>query len=796
VGSRHRRKGGRVTPKGTRPRHSGPGPAAVSVMPAGLDELLPRFDDELAVFRDAEAASFVSLFSAESRPSNVIDLRPTDDQPPSAGEVLDVLGDLGPRPPQRVVDTVAAFATYGGAAATEARKTLGSFARQPSAAASGFGQGTVTSTMVIEDVFGETTQYLFGLSYPDGSEGAVALLIDKLLGGIVKDTVVMNDVATFTDLADDNDEVDYRPGNVNQAAAAIDDAYAMNDRTIGIDEMVDDDVAAVRPLVEKVLAPVSREWVEHEPVPAEVRSGLVNEFLGWAHETHPTVSDDVLSWSSSAIDFAADRGTGDPLKWSPNSVVGFLQWSSDKIMAAPDELRQIPEMLAIFLPWAHTRAGWGDRYLDQALDAIDRVLPLFEEVISGSAARSPVQQVVREALAGVDLDDPDAISAAIERYNLGLELPGLGLEVPALTVPPVGGSHPEPFDPSGTGAAAESATRVAELASVSARAIFDDEYVTLVRRLTADAARADPALFARGRADIWAAGVVYAVAQLNDIIGGWGPMSMFSDELVSRLAGAPGTITSKAAAIRSAVGEQRWSLNPRFQHSGAHFDLTDSGYGFGSRGFGGGDGLGRGGATGGSLAEYEPPPPVIAYDRLPAGSAFVLRCELVDLPVWRTVRVPASATLFELHRVLQRVFDWDDYHLHLFTVGRHRYTADPDPDWAPGLEEDRDDTQVRLDELVRPGAVFDYVYDFGDNWEMRIRVEELLEPGPGSDRLELLDGAGDAPPEDCGGTWGYNDLIAALSDPNHPDHAELSTWAGDFRPGSFDLETTATRLRD
>ena len=54
-----------------------------------------------------------------------------------------------------------------------------------------------------------------------------------------------------------------------------------------------------------------------------------------------------------------------------------------------------------------------------------------------------------------------------------------------------------------------------------------------------------------------------------------------------------------------------------------------------------------------------------------------------------------------------------------------------------------------------------------------------------------IDGRRACPPEDCGGPWGYSDLLAILADPTHPEHAERVEWiegmhAGPFRPDAFD----------
>ena len=46
-----------------------------------------------------------------------------------------------------------------------------------------------------------------------------------------------------------------------------------------------------------------------------------------------------------------------------------------------------------------------------------------------------------------------------------------------------------------------------------------------------------------------------------------------------------------------------------------------------------------------------------------------------------------------------------------------------------------------------------------------------------------------APPEDCGGVWGYYDMLNAIADPDHEMHEELSEWVGeDFDPEAFDRD--------
>jgi len=48
------------------------------------------------------------------------------------------------------------------------------------------------------------------------------------------------------------------------------------------------------------------------------------------------------------------------------------------------------------------------------------------------------------------------------------------------------------------------------------------------------------------------------------------------------------------------------------------------------------------------------------------------------------------------------------------------------------------------------------------------------------------------PPEDCGGIWGYQELVEILTDPGHPEHGNRLEWLGlssahEFDPAAADL---------
>jgi hypothetical protein len=132
---------------------------------------------------------------------------------------------------------------------------------------------------------------------------------------------------------------------------------------------------------------------------------------------------------------------------------------------------------------------------------------------------------------------------------------------------------------------------------------------------------------------------------------------------------------------------------------------------------------------------------------------------------------------------------WENSHLHAFTIGGQQYG---DPEF---LEDAEDEERMRLAALVKSGVSrFLYTYDFGDDWEHMVLIEKRVPPDDGNPLPRCVAGNLACPPEDCGGTWGYDELLEILADPSHPDHADRKEWAGNLRPDEFDIATVNTAL--
>jgi hypothetical protein len=156
-------------------------------------------------------------------------------------------------------------------------------------------------------------------------------------------------------------------------------------------------------------------------------------------------------------------------------------------------------------------------------------------------------------------------------------------------------------------------------------------------------------------------------------------------------------------------------------------------------------------------------------------------------PVWRRLQLGADTRLDHLHEMIVAAFGWQDYHMHVFASGPDEFGV-PDPEL--GFTDER---HVSLGQLI--GGIGDrlrYTYDFGDDWQHEIVVEDLLDADPEIHYPVLVAAKGTCPPEDCGGPWGYAELKEILADPSHEQHQQMLDWLGLDNPSAFDPNAVAT----
>jgi hypothetical protein len=167
--------------------------------------------------------------------------------------------------------------------------------------------------------------------------------------------------------------------------------------------------------------------------------------------------------------------------------------------------------------------------------------------------------------------------------------------------------------------------------------------------------------------------------------------------------------------------------------------------------------------------------------------------------IWRRIQTH-NCSLADLHEIIQTCIGWEDEHMHAFEVGDDEYT-----DLSRGADpyEFHDSRTVRLSDLVDQGhRRFTYEYDFGDSWRHAIEMEAALPAEEGVRYPRCLDGSQACPPEDCGGVYGYYELVEAWRNANETkqdadseEYDDRLEWLGeDFDPEKFSLDDVNREL--
>lgn len=160
--------------------------------------------------------------------------------------------------------------------------------------------------------------------------------------------------------------------------------------------------------------------------------------------------------------------------------------------------------------------------------------------------------------------------------------------------------------------------------------------------------------------------------------------------------------------------------------------------------------------------------------------------------IWRRIQVPETYSFWDLHMAVQDSMGWTDSHLHNFEIKnpktrRKEEIGIPDDDFMdviilPGWEKKIADYFSLQNHKAK------YVYDYGDDWEHDMNMERILPRDPKVRYPVCIAGERACPPEDCGGSSGYEDFLEAIMDPSHDNYERMLEWiGGDFDPEEFSI---------
>jgi hypothetical protein len=163
--------------------------------------------------------------------------------------------------------------------------------------------------------------------------------------------------------------------------------------------------------------------------------------------------------------------------------------------------------------------------------------------------------------------------------------------------------------------------------------------------------------------------------------------------------------------------------------------------------------------------------------------------------IWRRFQTFGDITFDQLHKTLQTVIGWEDYHLYLFGFPDKTIHI-PNPEFPQEAAKELDARKEKVrDHITEEGQNLVYLYDFGDNWEHELLLEKIV---PQQERAYpvCLEGEHHCPPEDAGGIHGYIDILEILQNENHPEYEDTLLWIGErFNPKAFNKEIVNRQLR-
>jgi hypothetical protein len=177
----------------------------------------------------------------------------------------------------------------------------------------------------------------------------------------------------------------------------------------------------------------------------------------------------------------------------------------------------------------------------------------------------------------------------------------------------------------------------------------------------------------------------------------------------------------------------------------------------------------------------------------PELKVYRLKISITNSPtrIERVVDVP-DCTLGYLHEVIQDAFDWTNSHLHVFEEGDQSFgpvfeDGGIPADWA-------DEDSYLLSDLIGTASKkkLSYTYDFGDDWVHKIELVSKSEIDKRPVCAVCISGYGAGPPEDCGGVYGYGEILERLENNKLSDEDWLPP---NFDPTHFDLKKTNAALK-
>lgn len=735
------------------------------------------------VRRQLDANHPLDLLIGASQYLEVMRPRPTDALTGRSGASIDTFFDsllgVDSRETTALLHALQALLPRGEHRTAEIRRELERRRWPLPAFVRGLEDFRISEIVELTHVLADGDNVMVSVEWSSGAAMTLVVYIDHNLGSIVKDAFpIPEPMGRVVDLQQQDMDADSYLGPIDPADARARIMQGIEEAERMFPPITSETWPSCRAIVEMVARRLPEggtgytrpEWSERD------EASLVSAFL--ASDAGRSIRDDgdTADIVQTLIWFAVDYGPGDPLRWSPVSVeIVMTDWFPRKIRADRRYMGRMPDVLRAFIRYAHGMRSIPAHLTEETLDAVTRWEPDYRRA-AASPPRSPLDLV----LSAHGFDDHAGDTRSIEEIMMEslAEQAGGTDALDALDTEPL---PDEPFDWAGIPEDVhDRVNEVLALADACCDDLLDVEYRTIVRRLLARVAAGDPGVFRRrGRADTAAAALVWMAGSSNDLF------HEIAVKDVQMWFGLKSSPSARAATFAKAAGLPHSPYgrdplgDPAYLHSAKRRSMIEWRDRYRERMAGGSGDEPYLAASAGRLAGGTEPAGLATS--APTVHRLKVTLRSIRPPIWRRIAVKSDTTLRELSPILEAAMGWTGAHLHLFEIGGRRY-GQPDPD--SGIADEDEAAHTIADVLTSVGAKMRWDYDFGDGWEHDVVVEAIGAADSAVEYPVCLTGKRACPPEDCGGPWGYGDLLEALGDETNPEHRELVEWA----PAGFDPE--------
>lgn len=422
--------------------------------------------------------------------------------------------------------------------------------------------GEPGAALASTDVLGDGENAVVSMNLPGGHAITAVVYIDHNLGTVVKDAFLVPDGAEafrdhFLAVATDPEGMEVSELDPAEARARIIQAIETGDATA---HRLDTDTwPACRPVVEWMVGRLPAggagfrrpEWTERQ------RQAIVSQFMRSPEAA--VLTGDEAGIVLDLLRFTTDYNGGDPLRWSwVNVEIVLADWYPRMVAGDERHLRRMPTVLRALVRYSHRQKEVPVRLTERTLDAVDIWEPVFVEAIVGRDDDDSPYDRLADLLG-------DELMGQWQFHQREFAVQAVGGEAALLVL------DDAPLPDEGfrwNGIPDDVHERVAEvlrLCDGCAEEMFDVEMRTAFRRVLAQTAATDPAVFRRrSKESTAAAAIAWAVATVNDRLDPY--MGGLTSKALLGHFGVTGSVSQRARPFLRAFGADEWqySGNPTF----------------------------------------------------------------------------------------------------------------------------------------------------------------------------------------------------------------------------------------